>query len=449
MGVLPSILDNQNLSELSVAQKIKIIRKSLGIQQSVFADAALTSQARISRVENDEDEYNQEELNAIKERLGIKDMPLREFDRIAFRGSLYFWRDLLRGRKMDEAKALREKSSPILILEPLDPDLVMLFRLFEVLHLIIEDDMDTAKENLNLIYENYAHMNVEHFYYYYNNTASIYAKEGSYKNAIKYYTKSLDLIKNNKDFLPTDQGWLYYNLANCYSRLQMPHRTLAFLHKIPKAILEDKTTPHGLGVDIMFAINYIRIGEYRSAEALLNDCLMQAKATYNNWAIGVTLRNLGILNKRKENWEKAIAYFEQAMEVFGENSDHYSVDLYHKIFSLIGSREFVEAGNLLKKIKSVYDESHRDFVFFETLRHILIISKRISIYNKKSVEYIETISIPHFIENSANFEAIDCCRLIELHCLKTKKQIKSLEAKAIISDIYEKMFVSQMEGDVL
>ncbi|MCL2575393.1 MAG: hypothetical protein FWE33_03060 [Defluviitaleaceae bacterium] len=440
---------SNNTNTLSIAQKIKLLRNANGIYQDEMADITLTSQAKISRIENGEEYYNDDEIRLIKEHFNIVGMPLTEFERNAFRESLYHWRDLLRSGRLDEAKIKQDKLSSVVNLEPCDPDLALLYCLFEVIHLLINKQLDVAEENLAVIYDRLNDENIEHLYYYYCNKGSLCAMQHKYEDALKSYTKALELRENHKINSLEIEGWLYYNLAICHSKLELPIRALAFINKIPKTYIDSRITIYGLGINIEFAINCTAIGEYRSAERVLNDCLIRAKGINNSLFEGLSLHNLGILYVREENWDKAIECLDQAFGIFKDNPVYRPWVLYYKIRCLIGKREFLVAEKAIKKAKAIYNENDVSFILFETLIHILKISKRFSVYNKASVEYIQTTSVKYLIDNFDSIEAVNCCKLLVRHCTRTNKMLKTLEAKAIISDIYEKMFINRMDGDIL
>ena len=57
--------------------------------QAELAEIILSSSAKISRIENGEEEYNQKELEYIRKHFELTEMPLTEFERAAFKERLY------------------------------------------------------------------------------------------------------------------------------------------------------------------------------------------------------------------------------------------------------------------------------------------------------------------------------------------------------------------------
>ncbi|MCL2575103.1 MAG: hypothetical protein FWE33_01595 [Defluviitaleaceae bacterium] len=438
---------------LSISQKITALRKDKKISQDKIAEVALTSQAQISRIETSTsaEEYNQDELERVKKFLKIEGMPLTEDERAAFRESLYYWRDLLRVGRTKEAEDMHKVLSPAVNLEPVDTDLSMLYRLFEVIHIFYEagdNYADIANEKMSYLEDKQEIMSVEHLYYYHSNIGFIKILNEQYTEAIKSFTKTLDLVKDNEDFSSEDLEKVHYHIALCYNYIENPFRTIMFLNKIPRANSGSRTSLHRINSDVMLSLNYIKIGEFDFAKELLNNCLLRAKGTLNKSLIGLVLRNLGVLYRFSKDWEKSIDYFDQAMMFLEETSEHYMGALYYKARCLIELKSFTEAKKIIINAKAKYSKSP-DLIIFEILTHILAVSKRMSSYDVMSVEYIEKTAIKYFIDNSIRLEAIACCELLSEYGVKSKRTGKSLEAKAIINDIYKHMFNNQKGGNVL
>ena len=88
-------------------------------------------------------------------------------------------------------------------------------------------------------------------------------------------------------------------------------------------------------------------------------------------------------------------------------------------------------------------------ILLESLDHILIVSKRMTLpNNEKSIEYIENIAIPYFIANSCRLEAISCYKLLEEHYKKLRIRGRSLMMAEGMRNIYEEMFINHGGGDI-
>ena len=440
----------ENTNVLPIGEKIKLLRKAKGITQAELGEIILSSVAKISRVENGVEEYSQTELEALKKHFEIADMPLTKFECAAFKERLYLWRDLIRDQRMDEARKLHKKLLPLVNLEPCDPDLAMLFRLFETLLLLIEGNLDAAEEKLNYLKNAFENdiMNTENTYHYYHRMGRLYAMRNNYGDALGFYMKAYDLAKFIDDISPEDNERLYFNIAICYTDFEMPNRAIMFLSEVRKTYTEKRMTVDAISIDVALARSYIKIGELKEAKKILKRCLVSAKGIDDDYCVSITLFYLGLLYRSLENWGKSINYFDQTLDIIETSSIYHPWSLYYKISCLIGARDFIKAENMLKQVKDLYSKDDTHLILFESLEHFLAISKRMTIYNEESVEYIETVTIPHLIKIRVSLEAVSFYELLEQHYKKTKKNIKSLLMRKAICDIYERIFVNKRGGEI-
>ena len=447
MILIDVLFKKENSNVLPIGEKIKLLRKAKGITQAELAEIILSNSAKISRVENGDEEYSQEELKAIKEHFEITEMPLTELECAAFKERLYIWRSLIRDYRISEAKELHKKMSPIINLEPCDPDLSMLYRLFEALLLLAENKLDAAEEKLNYFQSVLDKLNSELAYHFYHRMGSLHLFRKDYEGALKFYKLAYE-IDSLKDISPEDNERLCCNIAICYTNLELPNRSIMFLSKINRVNIEKRATIANINLDIALARSYTAIGEFEEAENILNKCLVQAKGIDDNFCIVVTLFYLGLLYRRSESWEKSIEYFDQTLNIIETSSAYYPWSFYYKIRCLIGAREFSEAEKELGQAKDLYSTDDVHLILFNSLDHFLTISKRMTIYNEESVKYIETVTIPHLIKIRVSLEAINYYELLEQHYIKTRKNVKSLLMRKAICDIYERIFVNKQGGEI-
>jgi len=436
-------------STLSIAQKIRLLRKHKNMTQTELADIIWTNTSRISHIENGDNEYNQKELNDIREHFEIVGMPFTELERIAFRERLYIWRDFIRDGRMHDAKELQVKISPVLNLEPCDPDLATLYRLFEVLLLLSENDLDTAEEKLAYLEGIFADMNTENRYYLFCMLGTLSAVRNCYEEALRYYKRAYGLIESSESAYSKDNVKLFANMAICYTRLEFPCRAISFLNRIRGANganSKRQINLSNLAIDIALANNLAKISDFKDAKKILDSCLVQAKALDSSKYVGIVLFNLGILHRRLKDWKVAINYFNQAMDTFDVDSEYYPMSFFYKVNCAIDSGGHFNIERIIGEGEPIYS---KDPILFDSLEHILILNKRMSIYNEDSAEYIETKTIPHLINGGARLEAINLYRLLDKHYEKVRKHKKSMLMKIAVGDIYERMFVKLEDGDII
>lgn len=433
---------------LTVAEKLRLIRKANSVTQNELAEIILTSDSKISFAENNTNEYSEYEIETIKKHFNIVDMPLTDFERAAFRESLYCWRDMIRDGRMAEAEDLRGKLCDVVNLTPCDKDLPALFILFDVIFLLTKGNLEAAEENLAALP---AALYDEHFYYFNLNMGSLNSLKGRYEDALDFYEAALKVVEDARDFVPSDKEVLYYNMAACYTQIEIPNRAIVFLNNIRDEHREKRITAFNLGLDIGLAANYIQVGNYRWAEEILNDCLVKArgiKGIYGELYVGLTLLRLGVLYRRTEEWEKSINFLEQALNHFEVNTEVYRWTLYLKIRCVIEAKEYTKAGKSIKQAKGLYKNNEEHLVLFESLVHIMAISKSMTRVQEEAIEYIENVTIPYLINARDSIEAISCYKLLQRHCAKIGRLRKSIAFTEDICNIYERMFVSHERGKI-
>ena len=437
---------------LSLGEKVKILRKNKNISQMNMASIIGVKTDKIVDVEAGKSEYSPRHIQAIKELFDIVGMPLEDSDRPAFVMRLYRWRDYARDERISEAKKMREEMFKVVNLEPCDYDIVMLYKIFEANMLITEDNYLAAEKELILMQSEIDRMSNESLfhYYYYCGCLSLYKKQ--YESSLNLFLKACELLEFHDNLLPgydRTRERLYYNAAWCYSRIDIPYHAISFLHKAKEVYSEYITNDIGLRMDNLFAQNYIKVNQLYKAEKILDECLVKAQGINDYFYISLTMHNLGLLHKKAEDWKTAISYFDQAMDYSQESSDSYKSALFRKAHCLVEAREFPKAQKLLEQAIIRYSSDEAWTIRYEALWHYLIITRRRSVYNKESSEYIKNVAIPYFENTNDCFLAVDYCKLLELHY----QDIRSLRNASLmtkkIRDIYERCFVNPEKRIVL
>ncbi|MCL2753201.1 MAG: helix-turn-helix transcriptional regulator [Defluviitaleaceae bacterium] len=421
------------------SQRIKKKRKHLGMSQYELAEAILSNQARISRIEKGLDSYTKEEIMILKKLLGIEGMPLTDFEFESFKETLHYWLGFIRAGRMDEASKLREELSVVINIEPYDEELPTLFRLFEVSYLLVEGNLEDAEEKLEIVEQSLRTMNEECLFYYNSRMGSLHAMRRDPEKALSYYEKAFKISEQSKDFFPRDIEILYYNIAMCYLDLEVTSRTIVFLNKIRRKRSEDNRTNHSLGVDLVLAITYYKIGMYDEAEKILNNCHTRAYGTGNKLFTGLSLYHLGIIHKFLKKWKKAIEYFNEALDTFEENTHYHAWALYNKIRCKVEVDKLFDLERELNEIELSLEGKENYSIFLKSLKHIIHLNRNITLYNSKAAEYIENTTIPYLVKNSNRLEALDLYRLLIRHFERTSKQKKTSEARKAMLEIYERM----------
>ncbi|MCL2362402.1 MAG: tetratricopeptide repeat protein [Defluviitaleaceae bacterium] len=436
------------LSKLSVGEKILKLRKYNKVSQLELVEIMRVRVDRITRAEQGEDTYTAAHIAAAKERFGIVGLPLTERECIAFRERLYIVRDLIRARKLDEAKDIQKEMAHIDRLEPCDFDMAMLCKLIEVQLFKAEGDCATVEKKLDAYQKHLKKMNDECLYHYNYCRGALLGHQGHYKEALDYFLVAYELTENNKNLLPEDDERLYYYIAWCYSNIEIPHLAIFFMMKAKQTHTDNRITDFSLNIDRGLALNYIKMNQLKDAERLLNKCMTKAESLFNDTYIGVTFLFLGLAHKKAKKWASAIENFDKALGYLPENTDNHYSALYHKVLCTIQARTFVKAREHLDYVKTLGCLDKKWVINFTALGHYYTIKHKMTSYkNYESIAYIEDVAIPHFIEEHDYFLAIEYYTLLEQHFEKVKSEMRSLSAAKAIKDIFMRCFINHGGDD--
>ena len=436
--------------DIPIGEKIRILRRAHNVTQEVIGEVILANASRVSRVESGKEEYKEEELELICRYFGIKGMPLSRLEYEAFRLRLYKLRNLIRDYRLREAEELYISMKGILKLEVIYNDLPMLFRLFEVAYYIGKGELDIASSKLVFFEKQLYKLSVEHIYYYYYFAGSVNALSGYYETALEFYSAALKLLEDKKDFvLNDDVEILYFNIALCYTSLELPHHAINSLNKVHITYFEKSEELSRAKINNALALNNIRIFKLKEAEKLLSINLILVKSINDSYYLGFTLQRLGLLNRQLKKWSKAIKYYDQTISIAKIGSNNHFEALYFKIRCFVDIRDFSKAKKVLEGAINLYGKNETTSIALQSLGHFLTVTKCINSnhnYNKKSTEYIENIAIPYFMSIHGNFEAIDYCTLLERYYKDNNISLrKSLLMTKIKYDIIKKMMFIREE----
>jgi len=333
-------------------------------------------------------------------------------------------------------------------LEPCDYELSMLYRLFEVALLLAEKNMPEAKTKFASITSKFEILSHEHLFHYYYTEGLFSYLQNQYEQCLVPFMKACEIAESDNNPLPVYDKTakkLYYIVAWCYTYIEIPYRAIRFYYKVMDGADDDVLKNVGLHVDIALAQNYIKINELKLADKLLSSCLIKAQSLGDYQYSGIVLYNKGNLLRKTGDWEKSISFYDQASKYIKEETVYYLSNNFRKIMCMIDSRAFTKAKKLLDSARIKYASDKEWAKYYEALWHYLIVSRRITVRNSESADYLVNIAVPNFEENYDYFYALDILRLLERHYEYIKSSRVSLQITKKIRDIYERCFVNPKE----
>jgi len=428
------------MAKLSVGEKLFILRTHLGMSEVEFGKIAGISPQTVSTVEKGEIAYTEAQERKLRKRLNLEGLPLSEEECAVSKEEFYRYRDFIRAGDLAGARVIHERMANIGNIEPCDPDMVMLFRMFEAQMMIAEGDYDTARDILDVAQDGIGRVNRENGYHYNYTMGVLGCFQRDYDSGLEFLEKAYELIVDNENLLPEDDMRLYYNLAMCYTYVEKPHKAIFFQRKALQSQVEDRKMGFHLHLGIGLALNCVKANHLREAEKLLDKYMVKAKSTREEVEIARASFGLGFLFERSENWELAIDYYMQALKYLPKDSDDYFASLRHKIYCTIRNRKFPSATREINKAKDLCDTNEMWLIYFEAMECFLSLSRRMTTQDEETCMYIEIVAIPHFRENHDHFTALEFCKLLSRHYDKTGQSKKASRIKSMINEIYEWIF---------
>ena len=422
-------------------EKIIKLRKAKHLSKSDLAAVIYSDVNKVNKVEKGIAQYTGEQMKLIKDSFDIQHMPLTEYECAVAKERLYVMRDYARNGRLKEAKKICDEMAKLVNLEPCDNDLPMLYRLFEVVVLLTDNKIDVAEEKLNHLQDHVENMSTEQRYHFYCNMGLLGIHCVRYEESLEFCLKALGLIEECKDFVPDDVERLHIYIVLCYTYLQFPHRAISYALKTREHYTKGRINTVDLNVDLSLANNYIRVNELEEAEKLLNDCLIRAESIKDGVRTSVALRNLCLIQIKKENWKEALEFIDKALSYLSKDSTQYFLALYRKIRCLVGAKRFSKARQLLENTLPLCNKDEMLSRIFESLSYYVTVQSRISVYNDKEAEYLENVSIPFLRKIHDHCEAIDYLKLLEAY-YDGKNNKKSLLMSKAIREIYEERLVN-------
>jgi len=437
-------MSNTRLEE----KKIMHLREARGIGRMTLAEAMRADADLVKQVESGEAHYSPAQLRLARKHLNLTNMPLSELEVAAFKRRLYIMYDLVKDRRFHEAKDMCSEMACVLELDNCDDDLPQLHRLFEA-HILIyaDNDLNAAEKKLEQYQSKNYGPTAEHNYHYYFNMAAIHTRRVDYEASLSFYKKAQEVSSTVKELTQEDIKRLHLGIGACYTFLEFPFKAISCLENARDLHTDKRTCVLNIHFDNTLALNYIRVNELNKAEKLLEHCLICANSIKDGFYIGLAHYNLGLLRNQREMWADAIDYFERAIECFEKDTLQHLRAMCCMVRCWASLGKFANAKRLLKKATSMCNDELYNIIY-EAIRHYIEVRGRISLYNDKSVEYIETIALPHFERTYDYYLAIDFYKLLEKYYAK-KNDKKSLLMSEAIRRIYERCLISVDEGGLI
>jgi len=299
--------------------------------------------------------------------------------------------------------------------------------------LLGENKFDDAKKVLNKYASSLDELIDELKYHFFYLQGTFNIKSGYTTEALDFYRKAHELVRDSYEGI----GELYLNIATCLSILGYTANAIVFLEDIHE-ISKGRTKSSKSIVNHMLANEHTRLGHLLKAKKLLDECYNEIMISDDKRLRGTLLISYGNLYRKLIDWNMALKYFDQALDCFDKGNTNYLSALYRKTLCYVEMKSSSACVELLVEGKKLSQESKKYTILFESLEH------QMTPNDEKSINYLETIALPYFLEMSANHTALYYCEFLREHYEKKGLQKKTLQMTEIARTIYIKMLKGGM-----
>ena len=379
-------------------------------------------------------------------------MPINT-DNAVLKQKIYEFRNYVRQGIKDKAAKLEKE-----LIKTLDlgnqPNSVcsILFQLFKITDLSLNGKVEEASKSLSLLQlAVHNSKNTECLYYFYRNLGYIQFLQQNYNESKMSYGIALQILnefdESDEISVTTEEKTsLYMSLAVSNSNLELPYEAILSLNDY--ALTQNN---NNLETDIVYqyllGLNYAKINNHDRANAALHKCLLAAESANDKIYVGRATFAFGFLNKQTKLYRNALEYFDKAESYFVKGSADYLANLYQKALCNILLRDYGKADEMIQYAYSIVEKNDNLFYpAFTALENIIVIYNSSKNNIKKSIDFLEFISIPYFISMSNNCEALDLCELLEQYYDEKKHSVGVVRMRAAALKVHKKLLAYEAFG---
>jgi len=435
-----------NVTSLELGERLKQVRKAKELSQENVAYAIDKHTSVVSRIESGQVNPSTEVLDAIRRFLEIEKAPLLLHEVEIYKNRLLMWEALLDANRVSDAKDMQPECAVILDL-PYEYDLILRYLMLETRLLFKESNYSAAEENLNRAETLLPGTSNESLYAYQINRGFLFLTRGDYKSAVKCYRQCLD---NTGDRQP--EGRVLEPLAHCYLLLGKYHHAIRYMQHARLLHKGGLTDIKHFVFSFELAVCYAKTGEHKGAEIHYGMALKHAQIMGDQMGQAGTLAGMGEVSFNQDDYHKALNQLDAALEMYNKimpdmllnnvnNTVSYIDVIFRKALCLIKMGRLNEYQEVIEQGRPIAAEHEILSVMLEAVYHLGRLTNTDSIY------YLENTAIPYLLSCGGPTRSVvlDLCKELEAYYKKKKSKTKAAYMAAIIRDIYEDMFIRDVE----
>jgi len=436
-----------NGTSLTIGEKLKQARTFKGLSLDNVAHAIKKHKSLISRVESGQVNPTEEVFEGIRKFLELENAPLLPHELELYVDHLLNWEALLDANRLPEARAMQPELAPIMSL-PYERELTIRYLMLETRLLFKENNHVEAEKLLTMAEPMLEGASNESIYAYRRNIGFLHTTKGEHKLALKFFLQCLDLIGEEQP-----DGIIIEQIAHCYCMLNKFHHALRYFLYSQVLFKGDRTNPRAYYVNSHLAACYLNTGEFKKVRPILDILYRQVQISGDVTLQITTLISISGLDIKGGEYDKALKKSNTALELAHELLSKvmpsqipvaktiYIFAILHKIDCLKKMGMLSECDKLIEQGRPIAQGDKTLTTILDTAYH----SCRLN--DIKSVNYLEETAIPYLLSCNGFGKDIvlELCRELEAHYKKKKSKTKAAYMAAIIRDIYEDMFIGDVE----
>jgi HTH-type transcriptional regulator, quorum sensing regulator NprR len=295
----------------------------MNMTQANLADG-ICSVSHLSKIENDFYDINKDTLQSLLNRLGIDYQEERE-KMLNARKSIHAFIDSIHFG--DDHQMLQQYEE--LILEEdyyLSSELNKVYLLAKYKYHTYRNNLSESERTKKLIDKLGVHFDHYEDLLYMTCTSSVLIKQNRPREA-------LEVLQNNESLKEGSRliGEFYYQIALCYSLLQLPDKAIMYCRKANVLFQEECNFIKILYTQMTLAINYVRVELLGEARLIYQRILRNASLLGMQELYEQNLYNYALLLKKDNNLSLALEHFWKCEESFRKGTDHHLLTLINII----------------------------------------------------------------------------------------------------------------------
>lgn len=397
---------------MHIGEKIQYRRKELGLTQEELCKG-ICSITYLSKLENNKLETKEDLLILLCERLGLKVDDLLKNEYSDYMSKLRYLYKLVSDRdvnklklKIDELYSVQNLNNPILITA---------FDIILLEFYIINKNRKMSLDLKQAIIEKKDYLNDETRVWFYKVLGHYEFTFGDIIKSSDHFYKAKDLVDSSRQ----THAHLEYLLGLVNTRLMLISRAILHTEKALEIYNAEINFNKIIDCKLLLGINYGNIGHYQMANKYYLNIVDALSSTNNKRMLGKVYHNLGYLNSENQDHQKAIYYYNKALE-FKNNPIEKLSTIYLLSYEYKNQGNIDKAVNLCQYGLDIGKSKNIPFYYKIYILNQSMITD--GFYQESFIEKLENEIIPFFLEQDPS-SASECFDLLA-NIFANKKQYK-------------------------